>query len=108
MMPQVPNAFSPATSQNLVTGAASASVALAANGPVVRVFNAGSTVCYIAFGDSTVVAADLTSIGIPPNGVETFQLPPANLRQGSASPWYIAAISPGGAGNLNFQTGEGL
>lgn len=106
-MPTYPESFMPGTSQNLAYTGASARVAMAANGPIVRVFNNGTSPVFIEFGDVTVVAVLDTGIGIPAGGVETFRLPDSTVSQASVTQYYIAAISAG-TGNLNFQCGWGL
>lgn len=103
--------FAVYASQNLVTGVASAA-ALLGPGSVVRLWNNSTFNVFVRIGAPGVTATDLVDVGIPPNGVEMFRIAPmmvnAAIQPNTSGLWYIAAISPGGAGNLNVQTGEGI
>lgn len=101
--------FQAYSSQNLVTGAASKAAVLPAYGATLRLFNNSSFPVFVRFGAVGAVALD-SDIGIPAGGVEKFsvaQLGPPAMVQNPSGVWYIAAISPGGAGSLNIQTGAG-
>jgi hypothetical protein len=91
---------------SITVGASSANVQVFNTGQMpfpqsqVRIFNSGSAVTYIAFGNSSVTATT-ASIPIAPNSVEVMTNP------GAGSLAYIAAI--GTAGNtIYFTPGEGL
>jgi len=95
----VSNAFTPSfPGINLVTGAASANIAIApAIGMNIRVFNAGAFPVSFRYGvgAQVAIAADLT---LAPNQSILLNSNGANN---------LAAISPGGAGSINISIGYG-
>lgn len=101
--------FQAYSSQNLATSAASAAALVPSYGATLRLFNNSSFPVFVRCGGIGVVATD-ADIGIPAGGVEKFsvaQLAPPGSFPNQSGVWYIAAISPGGAGILNIQTGAG-
>ena len=94
--------FIPYASQALVTGAASAAVALG-KGDTVRLFNNSTFPVFVRLGGPAVVAV-AGDTGIPPNGVQYLSASPCRFAQDNQityeatayGPTFIAAISPGG------------
>jgi len=99
LAPNVSSAFLPSfPGVNLVTGAASANVAIvSAIGQNIRVFNAGTFPVSFRYGTGvqTAVVTDLT---LAPNQSILLNSNGANN---------LAAISPGGAGSINISIGYG-
>lgn len=99
--------FLPATAKtvNIAVAAASARVAipgLATGTSQVRVYNAGSAIAWVEFGDVTITAAVATGIPIPPGAIEVLTIP-----QVSGAP-YVAAIAAGATGSIYFTPGMGV
>lgn len=65
-----------------------------------RIMNPGSSIIFVEFGDSTVVASALTSMPILPSSVESFMINPAIT--------HVAAIMAAGTGTLYVTTGLGV
>lgn len=97
--------FVPAGTVNIAATTSSANVALSigSNGvgerPQVRVYNAGTTPVFIAFGASAVAATTAVGIPIAPGGPENFTLP--------FGATHVAAIYGTGSGTVYFTSGFG-
>lgn len=95
----ISNSFLPTfTGINLVTGAASANVAIVtAVGQNIRVFNAGTFPVSFRYGTGAQVAV-VTDLTLAPN---------QSILVNSNGANNLAAISPGGAGSINIVVGNG-
>lgn len=100
--------FCPQGTANIAATTTSANVALpigcpptGSERPQVRVYNSGTTLAFIAFGDSSV-AATASSIPIPPGAsipVEKFSVP--------FGATHVACILASGTGTVYFTSGFG-
>ncbi len=66
---------------------------------VVRLYNAGSVVVFVAFGDSTVTATTTANMPIAPGSVEAFRVNPAQT--------HVAGITAAGTATLYATPGAG-
>jgi hypothetical protein len=91
--------FSPqyGANQTIATGVLSVSVAINPHCQAVRLVNSGVELCYVRLGEGTL-AATAADTPIPPDTDLV-------LRKGYGEST-LAVISPGGAGELQVQTGE--
>lgn len=71
----------------------------------VRVYNDGTTMGYIEFGDSNAVTATVTSIPIPSGQPCGFTI--ANPQKGSGQIWAAVKMASGTA-NFSFTLGDGI
>ncbi len=67
--------------------------------PVVRLYNAGSVVVFVAFGDSTVTASTTANMPIAPGSVEAFTVSPTQT--------HVAGITASGSATLYATPGAG-
>ncbi len=67
--------------------------------PQVRVVNAGTSLVFIAFGNSSVAATAAAGIPIVPNAPESITIP--------ATATHVAAIYASGSGTVYFTSGFG-
>jgi hypothetical protein len=74
-------------------------VAFTGPGKEVLIYNDGTTLVFIRYGDSTVVAAAVGDVPIPPGNSYGF---------GRGEAPYVAAIRPSGSGDVYFTTGTGI
>jgi hypothetical protein len=90
------NNFAPlgASTVSLTATTSSSRVALSHSGRPydVRLYNAGSVVVFVEFGDSTVAAATATGMPIAPGTVEAFSLPPSATHMAGITSSSTAAI----------------
>lgn len=103
-------AFGPTgNSVSLTVTASSGNVQVTNSGGVgqpsqVRVFNNGTNVVYLAFGqDNTVTASTANSFAMVPNSVEVFTVPTF-----TTNALYVAAIAGTTGNTLNITPGEGI
>lgn len=66
----------------------------------VRVYNSGTVIVFIEFGDSTITATTTTSMPIPPGWSEPFRIHPNQT--------YCAGITSSGTATVYFTVGEGM
>lgn len=87
-----------ADTAQLSAGTSSGRVALDKNSSVVRVLNAGPSLAYLQFGDSTVTASN-AKMPIPSGSTELFT---------KGLNTHVAAIVDSGSAVLYFTPGEGI
>lgn len=97
-------AFSPTgATVSLAVTTTTGSVALTApggsGGSDVRLYNAGGSLVFVAFGSSTVQAA-VTSLPLPAGQTEVFSVGPGST--------HVAAITASGTATLYATTGRGV
>ena len=97
-------AFRPLANYSLAATNATGRVNISTNGGrQVRLYNSGTVIIFVKFGDSTVNAAT-TDTPIPPGAVEVLTYD--RLLSGANN--YVAGITAAGSGTLYITVGEGL
>lgn len=93
------NLFTPAATVNVAASTTSARQTLSGAGGSLRIHNAGTTLAFVATGDSTIEAAAASSTPVPAGAVEIIGIPPGHT--------HAAAILASGTGTVYFTRGEG-
>lgn len=106
--PFIPKAGAATKRITAATGTANISIGLVAPNDVVRIYNAGSAIAYVAFGDSTVTATVPTAgstAGSMPCGSGITEVQGIGL---SGATIYGAAITASSTADLYFTLGDGI